>query len=251
MKKVVILMLALIMCVAVLAGCGEKGPDVTGKYLVTSSTSYGETTEGNGEWIELKNGGKASYYSGDNYDGSEGITFEMEWKLDGENFTGKVTLMGMSNDCNGTLKDGVLSVTYGDFEYVMTKEGVAAPKVDAPATDNTNPAESTEPEASTDPVSTASSIVGTYSLSGLVMEGVEYSSEELVDLELTNAYVMFNEDNTGELTLDNDTKDAFVYDEAAKTMTLEDGSVYTYTIDNDSIAVVVPEEDMTLTYTRE
>jgi hypothetical protein len=122
MKKVVILMLTLIMCVAVLAGCGEKGPDVTGKYLVTSSTFFGETSEGNGEWIELKSGGKGSYYSGDSYDESEGTTFDLEWKLDGETFTGKVTFLGMSNDCNGTLKDGVLSVTYGDYEYVMTKE---------------------------------------------------------------------------------------------------------------------------------
>ena len=113
--------MALIMCVAVLAGCGAKGPDVTGKYTVTSSKAYGETTEGNGEWIELKSGGKGSFYSGDYYDGSEGTVFDMEWKLDGETFTGKVTFLGMENDCSGTLKDGTLSVTYGDFEYVMTK----------------------------------------------------------------------------------------------------------------------------------
>ena len=110
-----------------LAACGEKGPDVTGKYEAVSATAFGEEATLDGEWIELKSGGKGTFYMG--------YEFNLNWKLEGETFTGTVSFLGIEEPCNGTLKDGVLTVTYGDFTYVMTKDGAPAPAAAAPVTE--------------------------------------------------------------------------------------------------------------------
>lgn len=119
MKKLIAVLMAAAMLIAFTA-C-SNGPDVTGKYLAVSATSNGEdaTPYLSGEWVELKKGGKGTYYSG--------FEFDLKWKLDGENFTGTVTFLGLEEELNGTLVDNVLTVTYGDYTYVMVKEGTEAP----------------------------------------------------------------------------------------------------------------------------
>lgn len=112
-KKIIAALLAAAMLLT-LAAC-SKGADVTGRYNAVSATAYGEDAYIDGEWIELKNGGKGTFYMG--------YEFDLKWKLDGENFTSTLSFLGMKDDCNGTLKDGVLTVTYGDYTYVMVKEG--------------------------------------------------------------------------------------------------------------------------------
>ena len=108
-KTVIALLMAVAMLLS-LAACGEKGPDVTGKYICVGESYGGEYVEPYAEsWIELKKGGKGTYYSG--------FEFTLKkWKLDGENFTGTVTFLGMEEAMEGTIKDGVMEVTYGDMK---------------------------------------------------------------------------------------------------------------------------------------
>ena len=128
MKKLIsiILLLALL---ASLCACGDKTKDVTGKYLCVGE-AYGEaalTDPGDGSYLELKKGGKGSYYSG--------YAFTLKWSLDGEAFTGTVTFLGMDQDMSGTLKDGVIDVKYGDMRMRFLKEGATLPTTDPTAQD--------------------------------------------------------------------------------------------------------------------
>ena len=75
------------------------------------------------DWVELKKGGKGTFFSG--------FAFDMKWELEGENFTGTVTFLGMEEYLVGTLKDGVLTASYGDISYVFAKEGAEAPAENA------------------------------------------------------------------------------------------------------------------------
>ena len=60
--------IALLMAIAMLlslAACGDKGPDVTGKYICVGESYYDAPLEEpyQESWLELKKGGKGIYYS--------------------------------------------------------------------------------------------------------------------------------------------------------------------------------------------
>ena len=116
LKKPISLFLVLFIAVS-LNACGSKAPDVTGRYEVVSAKWEDGSGSPDGEWIELEKNGKGTFYMG--------YEFDLEWKLDGEDFTGSVTFLGITESLDGTLKDGVLNVQYGDISYVFTKDGVA------------------------------------------------------------------------------------------------------------------------------
>jgi hypothetical protein len=116
LKKLISLFLVLFIAVS-LNACGSKAPDVTGRYEVVSAKWEDGSGSPDGEWIELEKNGKGTFYMG--------YEFDLEWKLDGEDFTGSVTFLGITESLDGTLKDGVLNVQYGDISYVFTKDGVA------------------------------------------------------------------------------------------------------------------------------
>ena len=117
-RKLISLFIVLSMVLS-LTACGDKSPDVTGRYEVVSAQWEDGSGSPDGEWIELEKGGKGTLYMVYEYN--------LEWKLDGEDFTGSVTFLGVTESLDGTLKDGVLSVQYGDIRYVFIKEGAAAP----------------------------------------------------------------------------------------------------------------------------
>ncbi len=96
MKKMIAALLALLMILP-LTACGSKGPDVTGKYLCVGESYFDEPLQEPYEesWLELKKGGKGTYYSG--------FEFELKWKLDGESFTGTVSFLGKEDPMEGTL----------------------------------------------------------------------------------------------------------------------------------------------------
>lgn len=71
-------------------------------------------------WLELKKGGKGIYFTG--------YEFDMKWKLDGESFNGTVSFLGIEEPMEGTLKDGVIDVKYGDMNIRFVKEGAQAPE---------------------------------------------------------------------------------------------------------------------------
>lgn len=116
--------IALLMAIAMLlslAACGDKGPDVTGKYICVGESYYDAPLEEpyQESWLELKKGGKGIYYSG--------FEFNIKWKLDGETFSATVSFLGMEDTMEGTLKDGVIDVKYGDMTIRFVKEGVEVP----------------------------------------------------------------------------------------------------------------------------
>ena len=74
-KKIMALLLALCL-MAALCACGGDKQDVTGKYNVVSATVDGASVPTNGEWIELKKGGKGTFYME--------FEFDLKWELDGE-----------------------------------------------------------------------------------------------------------------------------------------------------------------------
>ena len=115
-KKLILLFLVLSMALSITA-CGDKAPDVTGRYEVVSAKWEDGSGTTDGEWIELKKGGKGTLYMG--------FEFDLEWKLNGENFTGTLSFLGIEESLDGTLENGVLSVQYGDVSYVFIKEGAA------------------------------------------------------------------------------------------------------------------------------
>ena len=116
--------IALLMAIAMLlslAACGDKGPDVTGKYICVGESYYDAPLEEpyQESWLELKKGGKGIYFSG--------FEFNIKWKLDGEAFSATVSFLGMEDTMEGTLKDGVIDVKYGDMTIRFVKEGVEVP----------------------------------------------------------------------------------------------------------------------------
>ena len=117
-KKLISLFLVLSMALSITA-CGDKAPDVTGRYEVVSAKWEDGSGTTDGEWIELKKGGKGTLYIG--------FEFDFKWKLNGENFTGTLSFLGIKESLDGTLENGVLSVQYGDVSYVFIKEGAAKP----------------------------------------------------------------------------------------------------------------------------
>ena len=53
---------------------------------------------------------------------TDGISYDLTWKLDGESFTMTETFLGLTIDYTGTLKDGVLDIFNDDPEDIMTYE---------------------------------------------------------------------------------------------------------------------------------
>ncbi|MCI5579034.1 MAG: hypothetical protein MR364_05970 [Oscillospiraceae bacterium] len=165
MKKIIAVLLTVVMAFC-LTACGkETGVDVTGKYTCIGE-HYGDTgyqTPMQNVIIELKKGGKGTY--------SGGFDYEMTWKLDGEKFSGKVTFLGLENAMEGTLKDGVLEVVYGDAHMLFLKEGAKAPDIpiggdsdtdselDTDSSDDVSSENATESSAQSNVTSTADSNV--------------------------------------------------------------------------------------------
>lgn len=228
MKRILAVILALSMIISFTA-CGSKGPDVTGKYTAVSATYDGEdaTESLNGEYIELKNGGKGTYYSG--------FEFDLEWKLSGETFTGTVSFMGLGEPCNGTLKDGVLSVTYSDWTYVMVKDGVSAPAAEAANTGN--------------------QLAGAYLPSGVQLGGQQYSYDDMVSMDMVDGtFLKLNADGTGEVGLAGETPDSMTFDEATGIITFSTGETLPFSVNGNTISVdysSMTSQDMILYFVKE
>ena len=67
--------------------------------------------------LELKKNGTGKHNRND-------MSFDVTWKLDGEDFTMQETFLGMTIDYTGTLKDGELDIFNGDPEDIWTYEYV-------------------------------------------------------------------------------------------------------------------------------
>lgn len=238
MKKRWVTFLFIIMMFLALTACGDKGPDVTGKYICVGESYFGEALQEPYEesWLELKKGGKGTYYSG--------FEFDMKWELDGENFSGTVTFLGMDQLMEGTLKDGVLDVKYGDMNIRFVKEGVQAPAgsdTPAEATESTPSSEQEKPERT--------SLAGYYPIYEAVIEGESMSYEDMEAIGMTeNTYLKLYDDGFGELSLGDDLFDSFEYDVDNGLLIFNPSETLPFEVDGDYITVEFEEQDMILTF---
>ncbi len=236
MKKKLISFGLIIVMLLSLTACGDKGPDVTGKYICVGESYFGEALSEPYEesWLELKKGGKGTYYSG--------FEFELKWKLDGETFTGTVSFLGMDEAMEGTLKDGVIDVKYGDMNIRFVKEGMEAPADSGASIPDTNsPATETETERA--------GLVGYYTLYKAVIQGTTMTYSDLVAADLAEgSYLNMFDDGFGELAFADEIADSFSYDESTGLLTFNPGETLAFTVDGDHISVEFPDQDMVLTF---
>ena len=116
----VALIVGLISCIA--GGGGKKNDPNLGVYNGVSCTYAGMELGADGEWIELKSGGKLKMMlMGEEYSG--------KWELDGEDLT--ITQAGDS--FYGTLRNGVLTLDLSGVIYIYEKEVTAEDVPEAPA----------------------------------------------------------------------------------------------------------------------
>ena len=122
-KKLTAVLLALVM-VLTLAACGGGGDGggtktdpAVGKYMGLEVLSYGEWLpieeiyDLGENYIELKAGGKGTF-------SLDGDLMEIDWELDKD---GNLTLTNYGTTCNGTLKDGLITLNdYFGFDLQLT-----------------------------------------------------------------------------------------------------------------------------------
>ncbi len=223
MKRVAAALLVLMM-ILTLTACGGKGENVTGKYTCVSAKYSDGSGTPDGEWIQLEKGGKGTYYGG--------FEFDLKWKLDGETFTGTVNFMGMENPMEGTLKDGVLNVKYGDVDMSFVKEGAQDAGTAEPADDG---------------------IVGSYVLNSATIEGTDYTYEELDAYGMAKGtFIKFNADGTGDFGLSGEEPESFIYDEAKGGITFDsDDSTAIFTVEGDKVTLDYEEAGMTMVFVPE
>lgn len=108
---------AVILLIVILALClrkgGSKDPNL-GRYEGVSCTVGGIELGAEGDWIELKEKGKADICIFNE-------TASATWELSGEKFT----LSETGAKYEGTLKDGILTIDFDGMVYVFRKEGSA------------------------------------------------------------------------------------------------------------------------------
>lgn len=221
MKKIAAALLALMMLFAFTA-CGGKGADVTGKYTCVSAIYSDGSGEPYGEWLELKNGGKGTYYNGS-------FEYDLEWKLDGEAFKGKVTFMGMEDPMEGTLKDGVIKVKYGDVDMSFAKDGAQGAGTAAPADDG---------------------LVGSYVLDCATIDGTDYTHEQLDSFGMADGtFIKFNADSTGEFGLSGEEPESFTYDKATGGITFaSDDTTAIFTVEGGKVTLDYEAAGMTMVF---
>lgn len=233
MKKRWIVSVLIIMMLLGLTACGSKGPDVTGKYLCVGESYFDEALQEPSEesWLELKKGGKGTYYSG--------FEFDLKWKLDGESFTGTVSFLGMEEPMEGTLKDGVIDVKYGDMTIRFVKEGAQAPADGGAAGGDTAGGDTAEKDG----------LAGYYTIYEAVIAGETMTYDDLEMAGMADGtYLNMFEDGFGELAFTDEIADSFTYDESTGLFTFNPGETLSFTVDGDYITVELPDQDMTLTF---
>lgn len=115
MKRLSALFLALLMALS-LCACGGGADSALGKYTCTSIVMNDIDLGSSGEWLELKDDGKASVYMG-------GETHSAEYTLEENVLT--MTIDGQEVG-TGTLENGVLTLEYLGMTCVFEQEAAEA-----------------------------------------------------------------------------------------------------------------------------
>ena len=110
--KLLSLLLAVLLCCSLLVGCGGEPDPNLGKYNAVSCESLGFEMDYEGDYVELKKGGKATIrLMGEDYRG--------KWVLEGEN----LTLTQQGSEFTGKLVPGAMYVDFSGVEYTYLMEG--------------------------------------------------------------------------------------------------------------------------------
>ena len=230
--------IALVVLVVALfgGGSGDKNDPNLGRYNGISCTYAGMELGAEGEWIELKSGGKLTMMlMGEEYSG--------KWKLDGENLT--VTQAG--DTYYGTLSENVLTLDLSEVIYVYLKDGAVLPEetqaTEAPEATTvppetepavTEPAQTEAPVETTVPVQQTTSAAGYWTLKYSEGDEAMAMDEDTVAMLRELGIEMFldlKEDGTGIFMLDeplsiNWTNGALVADDGSEVpYTLADGEL--------------------------
>lgn len=212
-RKMLAVLLALVLVLS-LSACGkDKGPDVTGKYTCIAVANDGKTflsPDGEDIYVTLKKGGKGEV--------SDGLAFDLTWKLDGETFTGTYKVFGFDADVTGTLKDGILELEDDGVIRRYLKEGLDLPDW----------AKNLEAEPSAE-----SRLAGRYTLYAMNIGSAIYDYAALVEMgEMDDTYLQIDYDETkgytGTLCFDGEEPDTFTLDEWTGEIVFSDGSQTTY-----------------------
>jgi len=215
------LIIGIVVAVAILftlfGGGGDSDDPHLGVYNGVSCSYGGFELSAEGEWIELKSGGKLKMnLMGEEYSG--------KWELDGEDLT--VTQAG--DTYYGTLSNGTLVLDLSGMIYTYEKEAT-----EAPAT----PEETKTPEETTAPAPAASE-VGYWTLKYCEGDESMAMDEETVAMLAEMGIVMY-------VDLAEDGSGTFMMEEPMPItwgdgkFVADDGSEVTYTLENGELIVDV------------
>ena len=210
---VIVIIVGLFSCVG---GGDDKDPNL-GLYNAVSSTYGGFEMNAEGEWIELKSGGKMTMLlMGDEYSG--------RWELE-EN---KLTVTQAGDTYYGTLEDGVIVLDLADLTYTYEKEVTEQDKHDEAAT---KPA--AEPEDNSD-VQTSGKKIYYTAISGNVSDA---EMNESTINQAGGVKLVFNGDGTGTFDMFGQS-DEITYDDSTIT---RQGMTMAYTAEGDYLYLHVTD----------
>ena len=121
MKKILLCAL-LVFSFIIITGCGNsKMKELAGTYKLEYSKFVGDpdTAKDTTEVAEM-----VLNEDGTGKSNRNGASYEVEWKIDGENITLTETFMGIKIEYNGTIKDGKLDLFNGEKTDALTNETV-------------------------------------------------------------------------------------------------------------------------------
>ena len=213
---VIVLIVGLFSCVG---GGNDKDPNL-GLYNAVSSTYGSFEMSAEGEWIELKSGGKMTMMlMGDEYSG--------KWELE-EN---ELTVTQAGDTYYGTLEDGVIVLDLAGLTYTYEKEVTEQDKQEKNDKAATEPA--AEPEDNSDDQASGKKAYYT-AISGNV------SSAEMNESTINQAggvKLVFNGDGTGSFEMFGQSEE-ITYDDTTIT---RQGMTMTYTVEGDYLYLHVSD----------
>lgn len=209
----VVIIVILISCIA--GGGKDKDDPNLGVYNGVSCTYAGMELGADGEWIELKSGGKLTIMlMGEKYSG--------KWELNGE----ELTVQQGGDTFYGTLEDGVIVLDLSDVIYTYEKEASEenddeAPEADAPEKDDEEP--------------TPAQKIYYTAISGTV-SGAEMNESTLS--QMGGVSLVFNGDGTGTFDMFGQVDDITYDDSTVTRMNMPMG----YSVEGEYLYLQVSEE---------
>ena len=221
-----------------LCACNGEDDGITGKYICIGESWFGEefsepSSEG---YIQLKKNGSGKY--------NTGLNLKLKWELNGEDFDGTYSVLGIDCELDGILKDGVLEVSDSGTIRRYLREGAELPAwaeanvplitVDEYGTDTGDDTDNTPEDAR---------LMGFYAIKSIDVDGSVIEGDDLIGAELSATFMRIDYDNTGELGFEGEEPDSFVLDEEAGTLTFDDGTVVSFYEEGEGIIKVVFVDD--------